>query len=512
MHRSIPQLVIVLLVWAALCLPMLDSGGLTMTEGHRALPGWEMVRTGDWLVPTMFEQPYLRKPPGIAWATGVSAMLLGETVLSARLVSALSFAVCALAAWWFARRWFGAKAGLAGGLAMLLMPWLWTAARHAEIEALLLAGTSVGAFALLDRLVARPRALGIGVTVLGALGWTVAMLAKGPAALPVLAGIVAAACAARRSWKPLISPAHLAAQLVPAGALGLWMLLTARALDARGETAVTQSPGAFLFEAGWVLDALAFAPSALLAMLPAALAMLFPWGPDARTEANADGTARARCTLARAIAGSTLLALLVLQLTGITNPRYAMPAAVLPPMLVAWVAGMLAGGGLTQTRAKIARAMLLGRGPVMAGVLLVGGWVWMGTLEARSRATSGQDAGTEAGLALAEAAGGRAVQIWADDAIEARPEVLEWLVRAAGQAGTDVRARWIPGGEPGDWAATPDGPDAVLVRLDPQSPEHERTVNLGNPSAWREVVVVQAHKYRFGVFMRRQTRESVVAP
>jgi 4-amino-4-deoxy-L-arabinose transferase-like glycosyltransferase len=82
----------------------LGSTGLSMSEGHRAVPAWEMLRTGEWWVTRMFGEIYVRKPPGMMWAiAGVSAVF-GETAWSARAVSALACTAMALAAWWFARR------------------------------------------------------------------------------------------------------------------------------------------------------------------------------------------------------------------------------------------------------------------------------------------------------------------------------------------------------------------------------------------------------------------------
>jgi 4-amino-4-deoxy-L-arabinose transferase-like glycosyltransferase len=68
----------VVLTLAAACLaqlPWLGSSGLSQSEGHRAIPGWTMLERGNWIVPHLFEQPYLRKPPGMPWA--VALYLLG---------------------------------------------------------------------------------------------------------------------------------------------------------------------------------------------------------------------------------------------------------------------------------------------------------------------------------------------------------------------------------------------------------------------------------------------------
>lgn len=51
-----------------LCLLPGSAAPWAGTEGHRALPGRAMLDGGDWLVPRLVGQLYLRKPPGQYWA------------------------------------------------------------------------------------------------------------------------------------------------------------------------------------------------------------------------------------------------------------------------------------------------------------------------------------------------------------------------------------------------------------------------------------------------------------
>ena len=64
MSRSI---LIVLAVWAVGYLAALGSSELRSEEGHRVIPAVEMLESGDYLVPHIGGQPYLRKPPLINW-------------------------------------------------------------------------------------------------------------------------------------------------------------------------------------------------------------------------------------------------------------------------------------------------------------------------------------------------------------------------------------------------------------------------------------------------------------
>ena len=254
-------------------------------------------------------------------------------------------------------------------------------------------------------------------------------------------------------------------------------------------------------------DLLAFC-AAFGSMLPASFALLFPWGPDARTEANRDHPdwTPDRFSLARTLALAWLLAVLVFMLFGVRNPRYTLPAAcLLPPLAGAYLSGL--GSWLVPTRNRIARVLTLGRPAVLVLALLIGAFVYVRTIEANRRATSATPVGAHIADALGPFLGttDRPVTVIADDAIEARPELLLALERSARAAGHDLRVRWIPGfgGElPAD---LPDGPVLALLRVDPESPEAgipERSApwfqppaGLKDPGPWR------FHKYSAGIYL-----------
>jgi 4-amino-4-deoxy-L-arabinose transferase-like glycosyltransferase len=88
-------------------LPLIDRDEGRYAEGAR-----EMLASGDWLVPRLFGVPYLEKPPLFYWLTAASYRVVGVNELGARLVSALAAAAGVLATGLFARRLFGARAGL----------------------------------------------------------------------------------------------------------------------------------------------------------------------------------------------------------------------------------------------------------------------------------------------------------------------------------------------------------------------------------------------------------------
>lgn len=499
---AILLLVCLLVFWVRL-----GDGGFHASEAHRVAPAYSMLDSGDWLVPHLFEQPYLRKPPGMPWAIAGMSELLGRTEFAARAVSALASTCMALLAFAFAARWFGPRVALAAGLAQALMPVLWESGRAAEIEALNHLATQAAALCLLDAIVfARTRkarlalALGAGIAIAGA------ALAKGPASAPVLLAVIAAACVVGRSLRPLTRVLWVA--LIPAGVIiGALALAIARAVEQLPLQPVLQSPEAFLFEAGRLLGIAALIPSALLQCMPVALVLLFPWGPDAKSEVGPDLSHRAY-TIARALPVAWLIAVGIFMLAGVSNPRYTLPAAALLPPLASYVALGL-GGAFTPRRARIARTLSLTRPWVWPVILILVSGVYIHAVEARRRATSGREAGAALGRELADWARAEhldEVVVLADHLIEARPEVLLALRREATRSGLqNLRVRWVPGlarTRPGDIPDAGEGvPLFLLLREDEGSDEAaafgrlwgERMTPAPSPlhGPWR------VHKYRF---------------
>src|SRR6266496_3247155 len=65
-------LLIVFLVWAAIYLPALGSLWIKGEEAVR------IIKTGDYIVPKVGSEPYLRKPPLINWLVAGSFKIFGQ--------------------------------------------------------------------------------------------------------------------------------------------------------------------------------------------------------------------------------------------------------------------------------------------------------------------------------------------------------------------------------------------------------------------------------------------------
>ncbi|MCC5824153.1 MAG: glycosyltransferase family 39 protein [Phycisphaerales bacterium] len=495
------HIVLIVLAWALVALPGLrhaGGDGLTMSEGHRVAPAIEMLETGEWLVPHMFGQAYLRKPPGGIWAFAGMIGLTGDHVLGPRLASAAGFLLLALGAWWFGRRWFGETGGLAAGLATALTPMLWNPARSAELESLNNLFAALAAWTAIElatRRACRPNLalLALGAFVAGQ------MLVKGPAGLPAMGGMLIGAAWAARSWKPLAVWRVWAGLGLGAGVFaGVWLAIEAR-VSASGVEAVRQLPTAFLFDTGRALDLAAFLPLVLLGALPMSLAMLFPWGPDARAEADEGGReAAGRLHMARLLTLGALAGVGMMLLAGVSNPRYAQPIIATLGPLAGWgVAGVLREGVFRAHRKRIGWWLTLGGPQTLGVVLLAGSLVFAFVVQARVRSTGGEPAGRHAAGVLIERmrddAAGRPLVVLADGVIEARPETLLAFREEAARLGVPVEIRWVPGLAQithFDILAAHDARWAVL-RQDDLGDERVRM------SGWDAVHHEDVHKFRF---------------
>lgn len=515
------QALVVVGVGALVYVPFLGTKPLDNSEGHRAVPGWTMLRTGDWWHQEMFGLTYLRKPPGMAWAIGASSSVLGESEWGARAPSALAAVLAAALAWVMVTRWMGRPWGLAAGLAQALMPLMWAAGRTAEIEMLDVLGGQLLAFGVVEgtrgrwerpaseaqspasdtgawSAAARPRPGGPGsaaiAVALVALGAVVSALAKGPANAPVLVGALVGAAVAGRSWRALGAWPAWAGLTLAGAAL---VPLAVRILDANGGPDAVREDVADKFLWSWSRAAgvLTLPPAAWAAALPASLAWALVWFRPAVEDDPAVGAAG---RVARVCAWAWLAGVLALVAAGVSNPRYAMPLAVLMPPVAAWGL-MVASAGAWMARWRGAgRALTFGGRPALWlwAMLMVAWWYLVLT---QTAPTADQAAGRvlasrlEGGIVAAAALererrsgapyGGTAPwrpEVWADDAIESRPDVFWALERSLPDARVRWRKRAMLAGE------LPPAGTLLVLRTDGASGEAARYApHIGAGRLWR---------------------------
>ncbi len=434
---------------------------LAKTEGHRAIPAWEILETGEWYPTRMFGTVYVNKPPGLPWAIAASSAVFGENEFAARLPSALGHTALALLALVFGLRWFGAAGGLASGLATALLPGFIAPARSADIESLLMLSAALVAFPMVSLLVPsekwtkrQPRLLALMVIV----GMVCGALLKGPVLMLVVMAVffgswIVSDKAQRRTASKWAAGGPFLGLFIGAGVM---IALYASLPD--DETIVRQSFTGFMWSADRLAGVALLVPGALALALPMSIALAFPFGKNAKAEAGTSMDARA-VHIARVLAASVLVGLAVGMVYGLANPRYALPVLVLIGPVVGYVVvgarvgrggvgggGIGGGGGFNNKRARMARSVLLGNGAVWVVVLIGAALWWTFTIR-----PEGRDRGYDAAVRIVDALESRGigsdgiVAVWAGQAVYSKPEVI-WYMRelggGSGGRGIELDCSW----------------------------------------------------------------------
>jgi 4-amino-4-deoxy-L-arabinose transferase-like glycosyltransferase len=119
------------------------SGELYRTESLRAVIAQEALQSGNGIVPTLYGQPLLTKPPGMYIAIALVSWPLGEvTPWTARLPSAIAATITVFLFYWYVARHLGRLGGLvAAAILPVSLFWL-DKAPSAEIDMVQLAWIS----------------------------------------------------------------------------------------------------------------------------------------------------------------------------------------------------------------------------------------------------------------------------------------------------------------------------------------------------------------------------------
>ncbi len=324
------QLLLVLVVWAAIYLPALGSLEIKGEEGRRILPAVAMLESGNYVVPYVGGEPYLRKPPLVNWLVAASFKLFGvQNEWTARSPSALCVLVVAICFVTVSRRSLGGNGALFAALMWLTSFGIIEKGRLIEIEALYVSLFGLAMICWLSSWVERrsPWLLWIVPFVFLGLG----MLAKGPLHLAFFYAVVVAVVWHRREtggpasgWRriaPLMHPAHLLGLGVMLGIFGAWALPYLQMTEGASsmDVWVRQFTGRISGEefdlGGWIWNI----PRAIGYCLPWVILLLFV--PSAFRRSG-DGQ------VARALAWGIAVPFLVVNLLPGGLPRYTMPLLV----------------------------------------------------------------------------------------------------------------------------------------------------------------------------------------
>jgi 4-amino-4-deoxy-L-arabinose transferase-like glycosyltransferase len=179
-----PSAFLLLLVLLALFACFFELGRMDViwaNEGQRAAPPAEMLRTGDWVMPTLNERPYLAKPPLLYWVIAALYSATGSTSeWIARMPTALCMVGLVLSVYLFGRRVLGETAGRWAALITLSGPYFLERARWANLDLPLTFTTFLCLIALYTAWQSDTAGRRYSFAVLAGLALAAATLLKGP--------------------------------------------------------------------------------------------------------------------------------------------------------------------------------------------------------------------------------------------------------------------------------------------------------------------------------------------
>lgn len=219
----------------------INMGELYRTENLRAIIGAEFLRSGNWIVPRLYGEPLLTKPPGMYAAIAAASWPWGQvTEWTARLPSALAATAIVFLIYWYVSRQVGRLGGLvAAAVTPCTFLWLDKAAA-AEIDMLQVASVSA-ALLFFFRAVETDSVSPchpVTVSPRHQVWWLLALLCVAGGVLTKWTAPVFFYAAAipfllwRRQLRLLFSPAHLISAFIGAAICFAWV-------------------GAVLYQVGW---------------------------------------------------------------------------------------------------------------------------------------------------------------------------------------------------------------------------------------------------------------------
>ncbi|MEO5717883.1 MAG: glycosyltransferase family 39 protein [Chthoniobacterales bacterium] len=309
-------LLLVLIVWAAIYLPRLGSLEIKSEEGRRILPAVTMLETGNYIVPQVGSEPYLRKPPLVNWLVAGSFKLFGvRNEWAARFPSVLCVLAVALAFVAIARRSLGPNGAIVAALMWLTNFGLLEKGRMIEIEALYVSLTALAFICWLSWSKDRPWRAWISAGIFLGLG----LLAKGPLHLFFFYSVVLAVLWQKGELKRLWSWPHCVGVILMLGIFAAWAIPCLQMVQASHATSVWSKQfsgrvsGDDFKLANWLLN------------IPRGIAYLLPWIallPFARFALLEEESERKFC---RALSLGVAIPFLVVNLLPGALPRYTMP-------------------------------------------------------------------------------------------------------------------------------------------------------------------------------------------
>jgi 4-amino-4-deoxy-L-arabinose transferase-like glycosyltransferase len=315
------QLLFILLTGLFIYGYRLGDSPLDRTEPFRALVAHQMVHGSSWLIPHLYGELYLRKPPLIYWIEAIAEKGFGRgDEFVWRLPSAVGSALLAVFLAWWSGRWFGASARLPAGFACLALVALWEQDRGADIDALNTVFAVIASLCVLELVCGQWRwcfawTIGLGLS----LGAT--LLLKGPGGLPQVIGATLGPAIFLRNWKIIRKPSIAIGLLI---GIAIFAAYVVSAKVAMAHAGIVPDQGGWReivdkMLHGWLkrLVALAMPISLLVYAIPVSAVLPFAIVMTRRMAVD-----DVRSVRAMAILGTLAVTVVIWMIEGNDNPRY----------------------------------------------------------------------------------------------------------------------------------------------------------------------------------------------
>jgi|APFre7841882630_1041343.scaffolds.fasta_scaffold07019_3 4-amino-4-deoxy-L-arabinose transferase-like glycosyltransferase len=181
-------------------------------EGRYVGIAWEMLSSGNWLVPTLDGMPFFHKPPLFYWLTTLGMQLFGANEWAGRIASTTSAILASAAVFAFIRRHVDKPTANLSVIILLTQPFFFAGAQFANLDMLVAAMISITIVAGADAVLNLERGLPYrrslaACYVFAALG----VLAKGLIGFVLPGAILFVWLMVRKQFKliPRLLPAHL---------------------------------------------------------------------------------------------------------------------------------------------------------------------------------------------------------------------------------------------------------------------------------------------------------------
>jgi len=105
-------------------------------EGRYVGIAWEMLTSGDWLVPHLDGLPYFHKPPLFYWLTAASLKVCGPQLFCSRVAPLLSAIIMVIALFRFLSLYLNKKTAVMACVVLLTQPFFFASAQFANLDML----------------------------------------------------------------------------------------------------------------------------------------------------------------------------------------------------------------------------------------------------------------------------------------------------------------------------------------------------------------------------------------